>query len=61
MFLAILPSSKPRSTKYVKHVIVRHNQNIESVYYYIVKALKDKKLINKFIIPLGLATMQPLS
>ncbi|MCL5802867.1 MAG: DUF373 family protein [Thermoplasmataceae archaeon] len=40
--------------RYVKHVIVRHNQNIESVYYYIVKALKDKKLINKFIIPLGL-------
>ncbi|MCL5438000.1 MAG: DUF373 family protein [Candidatus Thermoplasmatota archaeon] len=40
--------------KYVNHVIVRHNQNIESVYYYIVKALKDKKLINKLIIPLGL-------
>jgi len=40
--------------RYVKHVIVRHNQNIESMYYYIVKALKDKKLINKFIIPLGL-------
>ena len=40
--------------RYVKHIIVRHNQNIESMYYYIVKALKDKKLINKFIIPLGL-------
>lgn len=40
--------------RYVKHVIVRHNQNIESVYYYIVRAMKDKKLVNKFIIPLGL-------
>lgn len=40
--------------RYVKHIIVRHNQNIESVYYYIVKALKDKKIANKFQIPLGL-------
>lgn len=40
--------------RYVKHVIVRHNQNIESVYYYIVRALKDKKLVNKFVIPFGL-------
>ena len=43
--------------RYVKHVIVRHNQNIESLYYYIVKALKDKKLINKIIIPLGLVLL----
>lgn len=40
--------------RYVKHVIVRHNQNIESVYYYIVRALQDKKVLNKFIIPFGL-------
>ena len=40
--------------RYVKHIIVRHNQNIESLYYYIVKALKDKKLISKVIIPVGL-------
>ncbi len=40
--------------RYVKHILVRHNQNIESLYYYIVKALKDKKIVNKFIIPLGL-------
>jgi putative membrane protein len=40
--------------RYVKHIIVRHNQNIESVYYYIVKALKDKKIANKFQIPFGL-------
>ncbi|MCL4342192.1 MAG: DUF373 family protein [Candidatus Thermoplasmatota archaeon] len=43
-----------RKIRYVKHIIVRHNQNIESMYYYIVRALKDKGLINKFIIPLGL-------
>lgn len=40
--------------RYVKHIMVRHNQNIESLYYYIVRGLKDKKLVNKFIIPLGL-------
>ncbi len=40
--------------RYVKHIIVRHNENIESVYYYIVRALKDKKLVNKIIIPFGL-------
>lgn len=46
-----------RKMRYVKHVIVRHNQNIESMYYYIVRAFKDKKLINKFIIPLGLVLL----
>lgn len=46
-----------KKVRYVKHIIVRHNQNIESVYYYIVKAFKDKKLINKFIIPLGLVLL----
>ncbi len=40
--------------RYVKHIMVRHNQNIESLYYYIVRGLKDKKLVNKIIIPLGL-------
>ncbi len=40
--------------RYVRHIIVRHNQNIESLYYYIVRGLKDKKLVNKIIIPLGL-------
>ncbi|MCL4336605.1 MAG: DUF373 family protein [Candidatus Thermoplasmatota archaeon] len=46
-----------KKIRYVKHIIVRHNQNIESLYYYIVKALKDKKLINKFIIPLGIVLL----
>ncbi len=40
--------------RYVKHIIVRHNQNIESMYYYIVKAMQDKKLIKKIYIPIGL-------
>ncbi len=43
--------------RYVKHIIVRHNQNIESLYYYIVKALKDKKLVSKFLIPIGLVLL----
>lgn len=40
--------------RYVKHILVRHNQNIESLYYYIVKAMKDKKLVKKFAIPIGI-------
>lgn len=40
--------------RYVKHIIVRHNQNIESLYYYIVKAMQDKKLVKKIYIPVGL-------
>lgn len=40
--------------RYVKHIIVRHNQNIESLYYYIVKAVQDKKMIKKVAVPVGL-------
>lgn len=40
--------------RYVKHILVRHNQNIESLYYYVVKAMKDKKLVKKFAIPIGI-------
>ena len=40
--------------RYVKHIIVRHNQNIESLFYYVVKNMKDKKLIKKIFIPIGL-------
>ena len=40
--------------RYVKHIIVRHNQNIESLYYYVVKAMKDKKFFKKIFIPIGL-------
>ncbi|MCW6168755.1 MAG: DUF373 family protein [Thermoplasmatales archaeon] len=43
-----------KKIEYVKHIIVRHNQNIESLYYYIVRAIQDKRLVNKFIIPIGL-------
>ncbi|MEM0155369.1 MAG: DUF373 family protein [Thermoplasmataceae archaeon] len=43
--------------RYVKHIIVRHNQNIESLYYYIVKGLKDKKLMSKVLIPVGLVLL----
>ncbi len=40
--------------RYVKHIIVRHNENIESLYYYIVRGIKDKKIARKFTIPIGL-------
>ncbi len=40
--------------RYVKHIIVRHNENIESLYYYIVRGVKDKKIARKFTIPIGL-------
>ncbi len=40
--------------RYVKHILVRHNENIESLYYYIIKGLKDKKIARKFTIPVGL-------
>ncbi len=54
----ILPLITSRiKIRYVKHIIVRHNQNIESIYYYIVKALQDKGIINKFIIPIGLVLL----
>ncbi|MEM0139026.1 MAG: DUF373 family protein [Ferroplasma sp.] len=40
--------------RYVKHILIRHNENIESLYYYIVKGMKDKKISRKFTIPVGL-------
>ncbi len=40
--------------RYIKHILVRHNENIESMYYYIVKAFQDKKISRKFTIPIGL-------
>jgi putative membrane protein len=33
---------------------VRHNENIESLYYYIIRGIKDKKIARKFTIPVGL-------
>ena len=40
--------------RYVKHILVRHNENIESLYYYIIRGIKDKKIARKFTIPVGL-------
>jgi putative membrane protein len=40
--------------RYVKHILVRHNENIESLYYYIIRGIKDKKIARKFTIPIGL-------
>ena len=51
----ILPLILSRAPiRYIKHIIVRHNQNIESLYYYIVRGMQDKKLVKKVAIPLGL-------
>jgi putative membrane protein len=51
----ILPliSSRIR-IRYVKHILIRHNENIESLYYYIIRGIKDKKIARKFTIPVGL-------
>ena len=40
--------------RYVKHILVRHNENIESLYYYIIRGIRDKKIARKFTIPVGL-------
>ncbi len=51
----ILPLILSRAPiRYIKHIIVRHNQNIESMYYYIVRAMQDKKLVRKIAMPIGL-------
>lgn len=55
-YITPLITSRTR-IRYVKHIIVRHNQNIESLYYYIVKGLKDKKLMSKVLIPVGLVLL----
>ena len=39
---------------HMRKVIVRQSKNIESTYYIIVKALKDKKLMKKILVPIAL-------
>ena len=39
----------------IKRVVVRQQQNIESVYYIIIKALKEEKFLKKVLIPIGVA------
>lgn len=39
----------------IKRVIVRQEKNIESIYYIILKALKEEKFMKKVLIPVGVA------
>lgn len=52
-YIIPLISSRIR-IRYVKHILIRHNENIESLYYYIIRGIKDKKIARKFTIPVGL-------
>ena len=40
--------------KHVHRVIVKQSRNLESTYYIIVKALKEKDLMRKILVPIGL-------
>ncbi len=50
--IPIITSRRP--VKHLKRVIVKQAKNIESTYYIITKALKDKKLTRKILIPTAL-------
>ncbi len=50
--LPIITTRRP--IKHMRRVIVRQSKNIESTYYIIVKALKDKKLMKKLLMPIAL-------
>lgn len=39
----------------IKRVIVRQEKNIESIYYILIKALKEEKFLKKVFIPVGVA------
>jgi len=39
----------------VKRVVVRQDKNIESLYYIIIRALKEEKFLKKVLAPLGVA------
>ncbi len=39
---------------HMRKVIVKQSKNIESTYYIIMRALKDKKMIKKFLVPVAL-------
>ena len=50
--LPIITSRRP--IKHLRKVIVRQSKNIESTYYIITKALKDKKIMRKILMPIAL-------
>ncbi len=50
--IPLITSRKP--VKHLKRVVVRQAKNIESTYYIIMKAMKDKKFTRKILIPVAL-------
>ena len=50
--LPLITSRRP--IKHLRKVIVRQSKNIESTYYIIMKALKDKKIMRKILMPIAL-------
>jgi len=50
--IPVINSKRP--IKHLKRVIVRQSKNIESTYYIIVKALKDKKMMRRILMPIAL-------
>ncbi len=50
--LPLITSRVPIS--HMRKVIVRQSKNIESTYYFIMKAMKDKKMAKKILVPVGL-------
>ncbi len=50
--IPIITSRRP--VKHLRRVIVRQSKNIESTYYIIMKALKDKKIARKILMPIAL-------
>ncbi len=50
--LPIITSRRP--IKHIRKVIVKQSKNIESTYYIIKRALEDKKLTRKILIPVAL-------
>lgn len=50
--LPIITSRRP--IKHIRKVIVRQSQNIESTYYIIKRAMEDKKLTKKILVPIAL-------
>ena len=50
--MPIITSRRP--IKHLRRVIVRQSKNIESTYYIIMKALKDKKVTRRILMPIAL-------
>ncbi len=50
--MPIITSRKP--IKHLRRVIVRQSKSIESTYYIIMKALKDKKMTRRILMPIAL-------